>query len=403
MAMLLLYLALALTDPITPDGSVFFYFLGFVLVLISLLTIRVFVAETFPLKSAPVWLFFLFLIFHAAHSLSTHAFSDAFRSLVPLFCYFAVFFLVINMSWRALSKLVGGITILAVLAALQDFWMAVQLGYPASSADRLTYYAPASALPLSVLGVVIANSWATNRILRMSIITFLSFHILATQSKGLFICFILLVPMHAAVTGLRRSLTFRGCIIATVCFIALPVAVWILFTYGFLDRFLLVGTAQDVTTFGRLYEIEQATTAFLANPVFGTGSGYIFHHVHETLGFSERRYTHNSIFYFLAVSGVVGATLFFVSCVYPMVLGRAKVLQEPRSELGKGMAAAVCCLIVIFIYGLVSASFKLIHINILMALLQAFCYRGALVESKNGPIFAAKSAGFVKGSRLKFL
>lgn len=244
---------------------------------------------------------------------------------------------------------------------------------------RLTYVFPDATLPYALIGAVLSVTVFSRRLTQIIFGTFFLTFVLLTKSKGMVLSLLaawVLVYWLMSAQGLIRrkrrlayaSLGLAGIVIGAMNVDRIPL----------LERFQLVGTSEDVTTFGRLQEIQNASEVFKENPVLGAGSGYQFEHF-DLLGgsprYESRRYTHFSLMYALAIWGLVGASLYafvlYVTTVSPVLRLRKQLdAVQDRSMLLRA-CVLTSALVGLHMVGLTSATYKLIHVNFAAGLFSA--------------------------------
>lgn len=75
----------------------------------------------------------------------------------------------------------------------------------------------------------------------------------------------------------------------------------------------------DISNLGRLIEYASAVEAFLQNPLFGVGLGYIFVYFAPGIGPVASIYCHNSYLYIVSKMGLIGLFLFLLIIIYTLL------------------------------------------------------------------------------------
>jgi len=292
---------------------------------------------------------------------------DIIRSILPFLYLYLIYIASSQLQYKQFKHIFNTFVIVIYIISIYDFLFLFLNGYLFDSHYRITFDSIYSALPFNIIIslyiIIYMNSKWKYLLL---IIPFLI--ILQSQSKGL----IGLTVLMLVFLVLHFSKTKKVMFAKILLIIGLLLAVLLnIDSISILNRFTLVGSEKDVTTLGRLQEISQAMGYFLEHTILGNGAGTVFLHIFNDGTLEERRYTHNALFYFLAIGGAPMA----LSYLYIFIRQIYLIIFSKINSLGKGSNDLLFIGISLFIilsYSMVSATYKLIHTNIVVGLLLAF-------------------------------
>jgi hypothetical protein len=250
---------------------------------------------------------------------------------------------------------------------------------------RSTYALVSGHLPLSAFGAVIGIAMRNSLgwvLTGLSVAAALS-----TASRGLIISLAIAGIIMLFRAGTIRS--YRGLIALTIVGVItfIPLHQQILPTIS--SRFA-AGIEKDLNH--RRIEVKQATEALDANLLLGRGLGWGFdaRQISPTLSGQVIPYVHNSIAYFAMATGLLGMV------AYHSLVGAA-VWMWFRKRLADSLdLAAGGLLIVIGLYGMFQAMFRLFHTNLFLAVALA-----ALLSSRHTNEFGEEDVATEGGSQLQ--
>lgn len=304
------------------------------------------------------------------------------RALIGFLFYFVFLAVAVYLRPSHISRLITAIWILCVAVSLRTIVLFVAGTGSAThllspGIYRATFFDPFSTLPFTVLGMICSMHLFRSGGLRLLFLIFFTYMGLLSQSKSIVLTLILAMAWNYDTFsgfGGRGGLWPKIKIILIGLLVVIAVVFFADKIPG-LNRFFLVGTTEDVTTLGRLGEIVNAWQAFKESPVIGKGLGHVFLHVstlQDTFGMiEERNYTHNSIMFILATTGLPGLVFFLIAMFAPH---RAAIRYGSSSAMisthqRRLLSVYLAMSMVIILLGVVTASYKLIHMNVLLGLI----------------------------------
>jgi len=347
-------------------GLLFVCLTALLLIRLPLLDIR----GTIPL----IWLLYLFFNVSIATK-NNIPLGDVFRSIAPFVFYPITFMSVLLIGKHQAVGLVKFFLIVSLVLIGWSVVILIQNGIGLSAfatGYRLTFNDTFSALPISVCGLIFTFTFVKQKALTISLVFVFLLHILATKSKGLALLTILNIGalyLFYYQTNLSMFKAFKR---GVFLILGLSIILYFARDFSLLERFMIIGTDSDVTTLGRIQEIMNAIEQFVQNPLMGVGNGYSFAHIGLDGHLEYRRYTHSFIFYFLATTGIIGLILYLLVIIVPVKKAlnyysryKNNVFVKNESKLIFVLALAS---INVNLYSMVSASYKLIHMNIMLGL-----------------------------------
>jgi hypothetical protein len=297
---------------------------------------------------------------------------------------------------RHARVVMGAFLVSAVAHCVQGFVALTSAGLGVSEivsgGYRLTYVFPDATLPYALIGTLLSGTVFSGRGTRVVFVVFFLTFVLLTKSKGMVLSLLAawalvywLVSAQGFIKRNRRplytALGLAGIVVGALNVGRIPL----------MERFQLLGTADDVTTFGRLQEIRNSFEVFKEHPILGAGSGYQFEHfdIAGSQRYQSRRYTHFSLLYALAIWGLAGAFL-YVGVLYLTTVGPVlRLRKKVDTAQDKSMVLLACVLASalagLHILSLTSASYKLIHVNFSAGLFSALLANVLLTLSPSPP------------------
>jgi O-antigen ligase len=310
-----------------------------------------------------------------------------------------------KISLREAQRLVVALIVSGVLLAgvvIVNFFVADLTAYDMRSAqiedDRNL------ALPLLCMAGVLAATYAllARSITSLLMATIASLAIvvaiLMTVTRGLLISYVLGLLVVAGVLviwspgGVRRTVIVRlgvGLGLGFLC--ALPfVAAWLV-------RLDLGNERDFVTIAGRLDEYAAFGSAFLASPIIGVGMGTVI--VDPTsfvnpLGFEGITRCHSHLFFFAAMTGVVGVVMYYsLSIAALLKLFRACRRNEVARERLPAAAGMFGAGVAGFVYTASTTMYTTLSYNVFWAVLIYFAWLLGSARSEQESDGAAQARG----------
>lgn len=332
------------------------------------------------------WLIWM-LLAGLANVLGDISISQFVRGIVGFLFYFVFLAAATNLKPHQIRRLLVAILLLSALICGRTIVLFLEHMPPSTllspGLHRATFFDPFAALPFSVIGFVLSRFLVLNRLLALIFMGFFIYLALLSQSKSIILIALLaLLWNDQSFSGFSlKGGIWKKLRIPLFAFGVLLIAIFYADRTLILSRFLLIGTEYDVTTLGRLQEIQNAWHAFLRSPILGQGLGYTFQHVSTlsaTFGETDlRRYTHNSIMFFLATTGIPGLILYLGAMLSPhtSALRMSSRLTGMPLQHRRLISTLLLLSLVIFSAGLMTAGYKLIHINIILGLVHGAIWR----------------------------
>jgi O-antigen ligase len=114
----------------------------------------------------------------------------------------------------------------------------------------------------------------------------------------------------------------------------------------------------DISNLGRLVEYASALEAFRANPIFGTGLGFLFVYFSPGIGPVESIYCHNSYLYVLSKMGIVGL-ISFLTILYFAIFPVFKI----KNRLFIDRFYSIAFILILLLISISVKSFTTWHLN----------------------------------------
>lgn len=363
-----LLLLLLISGPFISEMGPIHLVIAIVVAALLALVIALYVVDGLPLTDVDtsVFQFTVYLLLMSVYSAWIgHDLNDIIRGIIPFLFLPIAYFSIVSLNFRRALLVLRALFYVGVIVSLSVIpFLVLRSTGTLDDVSRLTAYSDMTHIPVILVSLVLMGLMTQRGWWKFALLILFLTALLATESRGQVAIGLMLLLAYPWIGGWgwysgSMNSSERRVYIALV--MLMPILV-IALGSGLIERFSLQNLMGD-TTEHRLEEIRVAYRIFMENVLIGYGPGTIFAFVSPVTGSEvEQRYIHNILLYILATGGLLGVVMFGLPFYRSFQL---KVPSNARMAARHIRASIVT----ILLYGLVSATYKSIHVNVMLGML----------------------------------